>query len=299
MSAGLKAAPVPTLRPVPWRRLGWVAWRRYRATLVATGLVLGVVATYLLVRGDQMRNAFAAARSCTPQDSAACHFAWDTFQTGYGSVGFVGGVIVFVPGVLGAFAGAPLLARELETGTFRFVWTQGAGRLRWLWAMLVPGVVGAVVVGVVYGTLVTWYDQPLVDYGDLQRLHPTVFMVTGTAVVGWVLLAYTGGVLAGVLARRVVHALAATMAGWTGLAFLTADLRKYHYAAPLTTSNPLPALGDQPVGEWWTYAGVRVSNAQVNHVLQAIGVQTGSASGGGIAARNLGRGVREGEHCTG
>ena len=34
------------------------------------------------------------------------------------------------PVLIGAFAGAPLLARELETGTYRFAWTQGVGRER-------------------------------------------------------------------------------------------------------------------------------------------------------------------------
>ncbi|MGD0605948.1 MAG: hypothetical protein ABSA53_20450 [Streptosporangiaceae bacterium] len=33
-----------------------------------------------------------------------------------------------VPALIGAFAGAPVLARELETGTFRYAWTLGSGR---------------------------------------------------------------------------------------------------------------------------------------------------------------------------
>ena len=284
MTPLLTAAPEPALTPVPWRRLGWVAWRRYRATLIATGVLLGIVAVYLVVRGEQMRQAYDAAHGCTPQASAACRFAWDSFQNAYGTIGFAGGVLVFIPGVLGAFAGAPLLARELETGTFRFAWTQGAGRLRWLLALVVPGAVGVVLVGVAYGALVSWYDQPLIGAGDLSRLLPSVFPVTGAAVVGWTLLAYAVGVLAGLLARRVVPALAATLAVWTGLAFLTADLRKYHYQAPLSTSNPMLTAGDQPVGLWWTHGGVRVGDAQVNQVLQAFGFQT-SNGGGTVTAK--------------
>ena len=49
-----------------------------------------------------------------------------------------GGVFLqVVPVLIGAFAGAPVLARELETGTFRFAWTQGFGRWRWALAKLV------------------------------------------------------------------------------------------------------------------------------------------------------------------
>ena len=41
-----------------------------------------------------------------------------------------------MPALIGAFAGAPVLAREMETGTFRFAWTQGFGRWRWALAKL-------------------------------------------------------------------------------------------------------------------------------------------------------------------
>jgi hypothetical protein len=43
----------------------------------------------------------------------------------------VSSLMFAVPVLLGAFSGAPLLSRELESGTFRFAWTQGAGRTRW------------------------------------------------------------------------------------------------------------------------------------------------------------------------
>jgi hypothetical protein len=284
MTTTLTVTPPSAPSPVPWRRLGWVAWSRYRATVAGVVAVLGAVALYLVVRGDQMRSAYDAAVACRPGESAACHFAWDTFQNSYGSPGFLDGMLVFLPGVLGAFVGAPLLARELETGTFRFAWTQGAGRMRWLLSMIVPGAVGVAIVGAAYGALVSWYDVPLIGAGDLQRLHPIVFGITGVAAVGWPLLAYSIGVLAGLLTRRVVPALVATLAVWTGLAFLVAWLRKYHYLAPLDTSQPRVASGDQVLGTWWTRGGARVTDAQVNQVLQSLGYQTSNA-GGDVAAK--------------
>jgi hypothetical protein len=229
-----------------------------------------------------MRNAYAAALACTPQASASCHFRWDTFQNTYGALGLAGAIFVFVPGLLGGFAGAPLLARELETGTFRFVWTQGVGRMRWLLSLLVPGVLGVAAVAAAFGALVSWYVQPLVDYGDLHRMLPTIFPITGVAVVGWAVLAYSVGVLAGLLTRRVLPAVAATLAVWTGLALLAASVRRYHYQAPLATSSPRLATGDLPVGGWWTHGGVRVSDAQVAQVLQGFGVPSG---GGNVAVK--------------
>src|ERR1035438_10789054 len=41
-------------------------------------------------------------------------------------------LVVVVPGLLGVFWGAPLVAGELESGSFRLAWTQDASRGRWL-----------------------------------------------------------------------------------------------------------------------------------------------------------------------
>jgi len=44
----------------------------------------------------------------------------------------LGLVVLVVPALIGVFWGAPLIARELETGTFRLAWTQSVTRTRWL-----------------------------------------------------------------------------------------------------------------------------------------------------------------------
>src|SRR5229473_1972694 len=97
------------LRPVPWRRMAWLTWL-------------------------QMHHAYAA--DCHPASSLACTI---NFTGRYAvNVNIIRAFLQVVPALIGAFAGAPVLARELETGTFRFVWTQGIGRWRWTLAKLVP-----------------------------------------------------------------------------------------------------------------------------------------------------------------
>src|SRR5689334_4498281 len=49
--------------------------------------------------------------------------------------------------------GAPVLSRELETGTFRYAWTQGFGRWRWTLAKLVPLAVLLVTATAAFGVL--------------------------------------------------------------------------------------------------------------------------------------------------
>jgi hypothetical protein len=269
----LTGPSVTSPQPVPWHRLAWVAWRHYRTTLLATGTLVLVLGALLLTRGHQVRDAYAVVQACVPQASARCGFAFAQFHDTYGNSGLLDALFVWLPAIIGAFAGAPLLARELESGTFRYAWTQGAGRMRWMVGLTVSGVVGVAALAAVFGQLVTWYQQPLVASGLQFRLHASVFPVTGVAVVGWAELAFAIGVFVGLLTRRVLPAVALTLAAWTGLAFLAGSVLRDQYAAPLVTSSLQAAPGDFVVDQWWTKGGVRVTDAQINQALQAVGVQ--------------------------
>lgn len=48
-----------------------------------------------------------------------------------------------VPAVIGMFWGAPLISRELETGTHYLAWNQGVTRTRWLATKLGLGAAAA------------------------------------------------------------------------------------------------------------------------------------------------------------
>ena len=58
-------------------------------------------------------------------------------------------LVLVVPVLIGMFWGAPLIARELETGTFRLAWTQSVSRVRWLLVKL--GLVGLAAIVVAGG----------------------------------------------------------------------------------------------------------------------------------------------------
>jgi len=131
----MPARPKPDtrLRPVPWRRMAWVTWRQHRAALAGLAVFLGALAVYLWLSGLQMHHYYATA--CHPASSLNCAI---NFTGRYGITAVIVSIILqAVPALIGAFVGAPVLARELETGTFRFAWTQGIGRLRWAIGKLV------------------------------------------------------------------------------------------------------------------------------------------------------------------
>jgi hypothetical protein len=188
-------------------------------------------------------------------------------------------VLVFAPLLVGSFAGAPLIGRELETGTFRYAWTQGAGRTRWALALLVPGAVAVAVLCAAFGALVAWHETPLWQADNPPRLQAVEFASSGIAVVGWGVAAYAVGVVAGLLWRRVVPALATTVVVMFFLA-LAASKTRMHYLSPLRTSSLRHAVGSQALQQWWEKGGVHVSPARLDAALRAAGLQQIHVDGG-------------------
>jgi hypothetical protein len=75
--------------------------------------LLGAVAVYLWLSGLQIHHAYAAY--CHPSGSLACTLS---FTGRYGVTGIIVSTFLqAVPALIGAFVGAPVLAREMETGT--------------------------------------------------------------------------------------------------------------------------------------------------------------------------------------
>ena len=181
-----------------------------------------------------------------------------------GTNGFLanGLILQAVPALIGAFVGAPVLARELETGTFRFAWTQGFGRWRWTLAKLVPLAIAVAAATGALSVLLSWYYQPYFAPGnqalglsEVTPFFPGLFDLRGVAFAAWTLAAFAIGALAGMLIRRVVPAIVATLAVYAGLAFAAGGFLREHYLTPLVTSN-LNVPGSAWIfSQWWTKGG--------------------------------------------
>ena len=145
--------------------MAWVTWRQHRVALTGVAALMGALAVFFWIAGLQLHHAYVAATACHPAGSIVCG---DLINTINGMNGFLrnGLVLQAVPALIGAFVGAPVLAREIESGTFRFAWTQGFGRWRWTIAKLVAlGVVVAAAAGAL-GVLMSWYYQPYFAAGN-------------------------------------------------------------------------------------------------------------------------------------
>jgi len=219
-------------RPLPWRRMTWVTWRHHRGALAGVVLFLGLIALWLWRVGLQLHQAYGAAIDCHPASSTACSALLLTFET-TGGILKGGFVLQPLPALIGAFIGATVLARELETGTFRYAWTQGFGRWRWALAKLALLGVAVTVVAGLFSALVSWYYGPYLTPGRLSSanspLHHWLFDLRGVAFAAWTLAAFTMGALAGMLIGRIVPAIVATLATYTALAVTVGDFLRANY----------------------------------------------------------------------
>jgi ABC-type transport system involved in multi-copper enzyme maturation permease subunit len=262
------------LRPMPWRRMAGVTWRQHRIALAGVTAVLGALAIYLWTAGLQLHHAYAAAIACHPASSPACQDLVNTFN-GMDTFLSNGVILQVLPPLIGAFVGAPVLARELETGTFRYAWTQGFGRRRWALAKLVALAVVLVAAAAAFSAVVSWFYQPYFATSDqalglsqTSRFFSGLFDLREVAFPAWTLAAFAIGALAGMLIRRVVPAIVATLAVYAGLAFATAGFLREHYLTPLVTSNVNVPASAWIMSQWWTKGGTTVSQStMVNQVI--------------------------------
>jgi hypothetical protein len=271
------------LRPVPWRRMAWVTWRQHRIALAGVAALLGAPAVYLWLTGLQAHHAYAAAIACHPASSGICGGLMGYFLSAYNNTAqLTAALLQAVPALIGAFVGAPVLARELETGTFRFAWTLGFGRDRWTLAKLVPLAVAVTAAAGAFSVLFSWYYQPFFADGDLVPvvpLEPAVFDLRGVAFAAWTLAAFAIGALAGMLIRRVVPALAATLAAYAGLALIVGLYLRQHYLTPLVTRNLVnpPASAWIISQQWYAKGGQPVSTSALSQILQQGAPQLGGS----------------------
>jgi hypothetical protein len=281
--------------PVPWHRMAWVTWRQHRALLITVPSVLAAVAVFLLIFGLKAHHDYAALVNC-PLDqghqSPACGKMFSNFNSlDWPLANTVSILVQLAPVLIGAFAGAPLLARELETGTYRFAWTQGTDRERQVIAKLV--LLGAVLVitAGAFGALFSWFFQPFLWPEQMNQLSDGVFDASGIVFPAFTLVAFSVGAFLGMLFRRVIPALAATLGVYLGIRLGAWALHGQYPVAVVTSNAKLinaygtPGTPGFPwiLHSWFTGPGGKPLSSAVTSALQKLPQPGGSLPPGDTA----------------
>ncbi|MGB8940611.1 MAG: transporter [Streptomyces sp.] len=209
----------------------WLTWRQFRTQVIVVYLALVFLAVLLGVTGPQLSDLYASAGDDL----------FGRITSADQSVYYLGLVVtMLVPAVIGAFWGAPLITRELETGTFRLAWNQSITRTRWLATKLTLTGLATVTAAALATLAVTWWSSPIdraVNSGGngadpfYPRIDPLVFAGRGIVPIGYAAFAFILGVTLGVLIRRTVPAMAATLAAYAAVQIATPLWVRPHLAS--------------------------------------------------------------------
>ncbi|HEY7596374.1 MAG TPA: ABC transporter permease [Actinophytocola sp.] len=202
----------------------WLTVRQHRMQLVVTSGLLVAFGVLLLVNALVTRHAIAGL-SGEALDEVLPDRVYGLRL-----------LVTFLPAasaLVGLFWGAPLLAREVERGTHVLAWTQSVSRSRWFSRKLAVLAVAVTLCGLAVGAMVdAWLDTFAgTPYAD-RFANYGVFAGSGVAAAGWWLFGFTLGVAAGALLRRLLPAMAATLAVFV-LALLVVFALREHYATPV------------------------------------------------------------------
>jgi hypothetical protein len=216
----------------------WLTWRQYRTqTLVVAG-VLAALAIVLIVTGPHLVNLSDAYLKLCHADRDCGSTTNPVVNTDGKIEDFFSDILLIGPALLGIFWGAPLVARELETGTYRLGWTQSVTRRRWLAVKL--GVVGLISVAVVglLSLMVTWWSSPI-DTANANRFGDAMFSLRDITPMGYAAFAFALGVTTGVLMRRTLPAMATTLVVFVAARLAEATWVRPYLIPPVRTATAL------------------------------------------------------------
>ncbi|MFF1930592.1 ABC transporter permease [Streptomyces sp. NPDC058228] len=262
-----------------------VLLRQHRRSLWAAGalLVLGIG----IVVGLRIWVAAASsAERCADGDITRCgdgsylptyaRTATETYLADGGTA------VLLLAGLIGVFVAGPLIARELESGTFRLAWAQSAAPAQWLAARLaLPAALvtaGMTVLVLVYrwgwsGISSNPHASGLSWYQNGPALGPTA--------VAYALLAVAVGALCAVVVRRTVLSMSLT-ALVLGTVMLGLGKRRYELWPTVRALG-----GDYPSGDaWYTESGMLTASG--NEIYSKDCIPAGSAESFTGCLRNRG-----------
>ncbi|MFF3013332.1 ABC transporter permease [Streptomyces sp. NPDC057939] len=238
--------------PRALRGLAWLMVHQHRAALLFCLAVTLLGAAWIVYqRGAMLDSLHAAGWPGKSVDS----LPGDLTNRITNDLNSAGATLGFLPILLGAFLGAPLIAADHENGTGRLVATQSVSRLQWLLAKVSFALIVVTVPAAVLSLLYGWWWRSLGAVAPNDWLTGALFDTTGPVLVATTLCTTALGMAVGTVTRRATPATVATFLiaaiGLTaGSAYRDELATPRRLAWPLEGAHPAALNGGVEVDQW-------------------------------------------------
>ncbi|HTW01883.1 MAG TPA: ABC transporter permease [Streptosporangiaceae bacterium] len=228
----------------------WLTWRQFRVQAVTAAAALAAFAILLAATGPHLASLYATSK-ITSCHGFGCEPAANAFfgrLAGLDTVVYLLGIglILVTPAIIGIFWGAPLIARELETRTFNLAWTQSITRTQWLAVKLALTGLVAMAVTEALSLIYAWWADPIsnaisLGVGSPQlfsqgRFSAVIFATHGITPLGYAVFAFTLATAVGAVTRRILPAMAITLAIFAAVQLAMPLWIRPHLAPPSHTT---------------------------------------------------------------
>ncbi|MGX6742209.1 ABC transporter permease [Streptomyces xantholiticus] len=237
------------------RGVTWLVAHQHRRILTT--------AAALLVAAAVGTSGLRVAYEATPYDDTATGlFTNSAYRGGIAAIAdFFAHAALLLPLLVAAVVAGPMVARELESGTYKLVWSQSVHPARWFAAKVaLPAVaVGVVTIGLIGLFRVLW--GPAAGDYRLSWHERQVFLVLGPTLLAYGLLAVTVGALTGLLVRRTMVAMSAAGLA-TGTVMAAMFALSEHLWAPASATSGDPDSVQSVPGEFVVDTGLLTASGE-------------------------------------
>ncbi len=254
--------------------MGWLTWRQHRLQVTVAAALVGLLVVFLAITQAQMTGQLhTGGLAACLTSHGECGLAAAAFHDRFSGLLTVVAYLQLLPMLVGLFWGAPLLARELESGTHRLAWTQSVTPRHWLLVKLGWLCLTVIAAGAVLTVLLSWWSVPFQEVDGVSRMQPDQFSLQGIAPIAYALYAFALGVTAGAATRRTLPAMGITLAAYLAIRVPLADWRgrllpPLRLAYPAGATSPRAGRGDWilPSGTFTDGAGHNIDGGSLQRL---------------------------------
>jgi hypothetical protein len=252
-------------------RMTKVTWYKHRVSMLGIPAVFLLAALLLFIDGIVQRRWLSSNHLsgclvqwqnsgnsiCAYSKNVATLDAWGRFEN-VGRSNVVELAALALPAMIGLFAGVPWVAREFESGAFRYTWTQTGNPRRWLIGTFAPLVLLAGISAAVFGLALYWWFQVAQwrSGSSYSVWGWQSFEASPLPIVSWTLLAMSLTLLLGVTIRRVLPAMLAFVMAIAGCALLSQTWLRDHLLGIGQIVRPESFVHPVELDSFTTYASL-------------------------------------------